>query len=72
MPADDDDREFDAIILPPAMLTDEHSSLLVIPGVLAVDAEAQLGNGEVAETVIITRLVEQTLTFERYEFIPVE
>ena len=72
LPADDDDREFDAIILPPAMLTDEHSSLLVIPGVLAVDAEAQLGNGEVAETVIITRLVEQTLTFERYEFIPVE
>ena len=54
------------------MLTDEHSSLLVIPGVLAVDAEAELGNGEVAETVIITRLVEQTLTFERYEFIPVE
>ena len=71
-----DDVEHDAIVLAPAMLTDEHSTVLVRPGVLAVDAEARLGSGAhsegEAETVIITRLVEQTLTFERYEFSPVE
>ncbi len=67
-----DDREHDAIILAPAMLTDEHSTLLVAPGVLAIDVEAELGTGDRGETVVVTRLVEQTLTFERYEFIPVE
>ena len=66
------DRDFEAIILPPAMLTDEHSTLLVVPGVLSIDVEAQLGEDDFAETIVVTRLVEQTLTFERYEFIPVE
>ena len=64
--------ELPAIILPPALLTDEHSTLVVPPGVLASDLELWLGGPADAETVIVTRLVEQTLSFERYEFIPVE
>lgn len=63
--------ELPAIILPPALLTDEHSTLVVPPGVLASDLELWLGGPADAETVIVTRLVEQTLSFERYEFIPV-
>jgi hypothetical protein len=61
--------ELPAIILPPALLTDEYSTVVVPPGVLASDLELRLGG---TETVIVTRLVEQTLSFERYEFIPVE
>ena len=64
--------ELPAIILPPALLTDEHSTLVVPPGMLAPDLEARLGGAADVETVIVTRLVEQTLNFERYEFIPVE
>lgn len=64
--------ELPAIILPPALLTDEHSTLIVPPGVLTPDLELRLGSAAEAETVIVTRLVEQTLSFERYEFIPVE
>ena len=64
--------EFPAIILPPALLTDEHSTVIVAPGVLTADLELRLGTPSDGETVIVTRLVEQTLSFERYEFIPVE
>jgi hypothetical protein len=64
--------EFPAIMLPPALLTDEHSTLVVPPGLLTPDLELRLGGPANAETVIVTRLVEQTLSFERYEFIPVE
>jgi cyclic-di-GMP-binding protein len=64
--------ELPAIILPPALLTDENSTLVVPTGVLTPDLELRLGGGAEAETVIVTRLVEQTLSFERYEFIPVE
>ena len=71
-PDDPEEEEHDAIVLAPTMLTDEHSTLLVRPGVLEVDAEAMLGTGSNTETIVVTRLVEQTLTFERYEFIPVE
>lgn len=61
-----------AIILPPALLTDEHSTLIVAAGVLTADLELRLGTPADGETVIVTRLVEQTMSFERYEFIPVE
>ena len=64
--------ELPAIILPPALLTDEHSTLVVPAGVLEQDLELRLGGPEEPETVIVTRLVEQTQSFERYEFIPVE
>jgi cyclic-di-GMP-binding protein len=64
--------ELPAITLPPALLTDEHSTLVAPTGVLTSDLELQLGGPADAETVIVTRLVEQTLNFERYEFIPVE
>ena len=67
-----DGLELPAIILPPALLTDEHSTLIVQPGMLAPDQELQLGAGGDSEIAIVTRLVEQTLSFERYEFIPVE
>ena len=72
LPDDVEEEEHDAIVLAPTMLTDEHSSLLVRPGVLALDVEALLGSGSSTETIVVTRLVEQTLTFERFEFIPVE
>jgi hypothetical protein len=64
--------EFPAIVLPPAFLTDEHSTLVVPLDALEPDLELLLGTGADAETVIVTRLIEQTLGFERYEFIPVE
>ncbi len=67
-----DGFEFPAIILPPSLLTDEHSTMIVAPGVLTSDLELRLRGGTDGETVIVTRLVEQTLSFERYEFIPVE
>ncbi|MBK7471309.1 MAG: hypothetical protein IPI73_12480 [Betaproteobacteria bacterium] len=67
-----DGLELPAIILPPALLTDEHSTLIVPPGMLATDEELQLGAGGDSDIAIVTRLVEQTLSFERYEFIPVE
>ncbi|MEO8134599.1 MAG: hypothetical protein ABI831_11540 [Betaproteobacteria bacterium] len=65
-------EEFPAIVLPPAVLTDEYSTLVVAPETLQSDLEVLVGTGADAETVIVTRLIEQTLGFERYEFIPVE
>jgi len=44
----------------------------VPPGLLAPDLELQMGGTTNPETVIVTRLIEQTLSFERYEFILVE
>ena len=64
--------ELPAIVLPPAFLTDEFSTLVVPPGMLTPDMELQLGGTVHPETVIVTRLVEQTLSFERYEFILVD
>lgn len=64
--------EFPAIVLPPAFLTDEYSTLIVPPDALQPDLEVLIGSGTDIETVIVTRLIEQTLGFERYEFIPVE
>ena len=39
---------------------------------LTPDLELHLGGSAQRETVIVTRLIEQTLSFERYEFILVE
>jgi len=64
--------ELPAIVLPPAFLTDEFSTIVVPPGLLAPDLELQMGGTTNPETVIVTRLIEQTLSFERYEFILVE
>ena len=64
--------ELPVIVLPPAFLTDEFSTLVVPPGMLVPDLELQLGGTANPETVIVTRLIEQTLSFERYEFIMVE
>ncbi|MEO7761730.1 MAG: hypothetical protein ABIS68_07445 [Casimicrobiaceae bacterium] len=64
--------ELPAIILPPAFLTDEFSTIVAPPGMLASDLELTLGGSANPETVIVTRLIEQTLSFERYEFILVE
>jgi hypothetical protein len=64
--------ELPAIVLPPAFLTDEFSTLVVPPGKLTSDLELQLGGTVNPETVIVTRLIEQTPSFERYEFILVE
>jgi hypothetical protein len=64
--------ELPAIVLPPAFLTDEFSTIVVPPGMLVPDLELQLGGTANPETVIVTRLIEQTLSFERYEFIMVE
>ena len=64
--------ELPAIVLPPAFLTDEFSTIVVPPGMLTPDLELQLGGTVHPETVIVTRLVEQTLSFERYEFILVD
>jgi hypothetical protein len=67
-----DNMELPAIVLPPAFLTDEFSTIVVPPGMLVPDLELQLGGTANPETVIVTRLIEQTLSFERYEFIMVE
>jgi len=64
--------ELPAIVLPPAFLTDEFSTIVVPPGVLATDLELHIGGSVHPETVIVTRLIEQTLSFERYEFILVD
>ena len=67
-----DKLELPAIVLPPAFLTDEFSTVVVPPGILSSDLELRLGGATNPETVIVTRLIEQTLSFERYEFILVE
>jgi len=64
--------ELPAIVLPPAFLTDEFSTIVVPPGMVTPDLELHLGGSSQRETVIVTRLIEQTLSFERYEFILVE
>jgi len=63
-------KQFDAI--KPDTLTDEFSTIVVPPGMVTPDLELHLGGTSQRETVIVTRLIEQTLSFERYEFILVE